>query len=183
MIQFVGTFALSKSTAFMRDPWKYLIRVCCLFSRPSSSKSGSALRKGKCLATVDKVFSFRQTVMAGAIKTFSKSLTQNPNPLITVFGTEVPNFLTLWMMKTKKNYVIKYVCSMQLPVQEDNLNIIFLSVLMQEVLEEVRDRLVSDVSTHNNMSEERELLSSVITQGYWGFSYSNTVYYLGCKHA
>ena len=67
--------------------------------------------KRKVLATVDKVFSFRQTVMAGAIKTFSKSLTQNPNPLITVFGTEVPNFLTLWMMKTNKNYVLKYVCS------------------------------------------------------------------------
>ena len=45
--------------------------------------------------------------MAGAIKTFSKSLIQTQNPLITVFGTKVPNFLTLWMMKTKKNYVIK----------------------------------------------------------------------------
>ena len=67
--------------------------------------------KRKVLATVDKVFSFRQTVMAGAIKTFSKSLIQTQNPLITVFGTEVPNFLTLWMMETKKNYVIKYVCS------------------------------------------------------------------------
>ena len=40
----VLTLALSRSTAFMSDPWKYLILVCCLFSRPSSSRSGSALR-------------------------------------------------------------------------------------------------------------------------------------------
>ena len=37
------TFALSRSSAFMRDPWKYLTRVCCLFRRPSNSRSGSAL--------------------------------------------------------------------------------------------------------------------------------------------
>ena len=30
--------------AFIRDPWKYLTRVCCLFSKPSNSKSGSALQ-------------------------------------------------------------------------------------------------------------------------------------------
>ncbi len=39
------TFALSRSIAFMRDPWKYLTLVCCLFNRPSNSKSGSALHE------------------------------------------------------------------------------------------------------------------------------------------
>ena len=39
-----ATFARSRSMAFMRDPWKYLTRVCCLFSRPSNSRSGSALQ-------------------------------------------------------------------------------------------------------------------------------------------
>ena len=37
------TFALSRSMAFMSEPWKYLTRVCCRFSRPSNSRSGSAL--------------------------------------------------------------------------------------------------------------------------------------------
>ena len=39
------TFALSRSMAFMREPWKYLTLVCCLFSSPSNSKSGSALKQ------------------------------------------------------------------------------------------------------------------------------------------
>ena len=39
----VLTLALSRSTAFMSEPWKYLTRVCCRFSRPSNSRSGSAL--------------------------------------------------------------------------------------------------------------------------------------------
>ena len=43
----VYTFALSRSTAFISDPWKYFILVCCLFSSPSSSKSGSALGQEK----------------------------------------------------------------------------------------------------------------------------------------
>ena len=29
--------------AFISEPWKYLTRVCCRFSRPSNSRSGSAL--------------------------------------------------------------------------------------------------------------------------------------------
>ena len=39
-----ATFARSRSMAFMREPWKYLTLVCCLFSRPSNSRSGSALQ-------------------------------------------------------------------------------------------------------------------------------------------
>ena len=38
------TLARSRSMAFMRLPWKYLTRVCCLFNKPSNSKSGSALQ-------------------------------------------------------------------------------------------------------------------------------------------
>ena len=43
-----------------------------------------------------------------------------------------------------------------LPVKEDNLNIIFFSVLVKEVLEEVRHWLIRDMATHHNMSEEGE---------------------------
>ena len=41
------TFDLSKSIAFISEPWKYLTRVCCRFSKPSNSKSGSALKVRK----------------------------------------------------------------------------------------------------------------------------------------
>ena len=37
------TFVLSRSTVFMREPWKYLTCVCCLFNKPWNSKSGSDL--------------------------------------------------------------------------------------------------------------------------------------------
>ena len=38
------TFDLSKSLALISEPWKYLTRVCCRFSKPSNSRSGSALK-------------------------------------------------------------------------------------------------------------------------------------------
>lgn len=37
-------------------------------------------------------------------------------------------------------------------MQEDNFHVDILAILMQEILEEVRDRLVSDVPAHDNMS-------------------------------
>ena len=42
-----ATLALSRSIAFMRLPWKYLTLVCCLFNKPSNSRSGSALESYK----------------------------------------------------------------------------------------------------------------------------------------
>ena len=33
--------------AFISEPWKYLTWVCCRFSKPSNSKSGSALKVQK----------------------------------------------------------------------------------------------------------------------------------------
>ena len=83
LYQFQCTFALSRSTAFISDPWKYFILVCCLFSSPSSSKSGSAL------------------------------------------GQEKSDVIPLM-----QNVAV-------LPVQEDHLHIHILSVLVEEVLEEV----------------------------------------------
>lgn len=41
---------------------------------------------------------------------------------------------------------------MAIPMQEDNLHVNVLAVLVQEVLEEVRDWFVGDVATHDNMS-------------------------------
>ena len=38
------TLDRSKSIAFIREPWKYLTRVCWRLSRPSNSRSGSALK-------------------------------------------------------------------------------------------------------------------------------------------
>ena len=45
-VQLLGFFtcALSKSMALISEPWKYLIRVCWRFSKPSNSRSGSALK-------------------------------------------------------------------------------------------------------------------------------------------
>ena len=37
------TLARSKSIAFINEPWKYFTLVCCLFKRPSNSRSGSDL--------------------------------------------------------------------------------------------------------------------------------------------
>lgn len=37
-------------------------------------------------------------------------------------------------------------------MQEDNFHVDVLAVLVQEVLEEVRDWFVGDVATHDNMS-------------------------------
>ena len=42
------------------------------------------------------------------------------------------------------------------PVKEDNLNIVFLPVLVKKVLEEVGDGLIGDVATDHDMSEEGE---------------------------
>lgn len=39
-----------------------------------------------------------------------------------------------------------------IPMQEDNFHVDVLAVLVQEVLEEVRDWFVGDVATHDNMS-------------------------------
>ena len=41
---FLFTFALSKSMALISEPWKYFTRVCWRLSKPSNSKSGSALK-------------------------------------------------------------------------------------------------------------------------------------------
>ena len=43
-MRMVDTLALSKSMAFMREPWKYLTLVCWRLSSPSNSRSGSALQ-------------------------------------------------------------------------------------------------------------------------------------------
>ena len=48
------TLARSRSIAFMRLPWKYLTLVCCLFSKPSNSKSGSALEQKANFASLKK---------------------------------------------------------------------------------------------------------------------------------
>lgn len=37
-------------------------------------------------------------------------------------------------------------------MQEDNFHVDVLAILVQEILEEVRDRLVGDVAAHDNMS-------------------------------
>lgn len=37
-------------------------------------------------------------------------------------------------------------------MQEDDLDVDILTILVQEILEEVRDRLVGDVAAHNNVS-------------------------------
>lgn len=41
---------------------------------------------------------------------------------------------------------------MVIPMQEDNFHINVFAVLVQEVLEKVRDWFVGDVATHDNMS-------------------------------
>ena len=38
------TLALSRSMALMSEPWKYFTRVCWRLSKPSNSRSGSALK-------------------------------------------------------------------------------------------------------------------------------------------
>ena len=43
-LNFYHTLARSRSTAFIKDPWKYFILVCWRFKSPSSSRSGSALK-------------------------------------------------------------------------------------------------------------------------------------------
>ena len=48
-----------------------------------------------------------------------------------------------------------------LPVQEDHLHIHILSVLVEEVLKEVWNRLVGDVAAHNNMSGWDETVSYI----------------------
>ena len=48
------TLARSRSIAFMRLPWKYLTLVCCLYSKPSNSKSGSALEQKANFASLKK---------------------------------------------------------------------------------------------------------------------------------
>ena len=49
-------------------------------------------------------------------------------------------------------YKYKIIGSVIIPMQEDNLHVDVLAVLVQEVLEEVRDWFVGDVATHDNMS-------------------------------
>ena len=39
------TLDRSRSIAFIREPWKYLTRVCWRLSKPSNSRSGSALKQ------------------------------------------------------------------------------------------------------------------------------------------
>jgi hypothetical protein len=39
-----------------------------------------------------------------------------------------------------------------IPVQKDNLYVDILAILVQEILEEMRDRFVGDVAAHDNMS-------------------------------
>ena len=46
-------------------------------------------------------------------------------------------------------------------MQEDHLHIHILSVLVEEVLKEVWDRLVGDVAAHNNMSGWDETVSYI----------------------
>ena len=56
---------------------------------------------------------------------------------------------------------------LNIPVKEDNLYVQIIPVLVKEVFEEVRHRLICDVATHNNVPET--------LNGSTGFVYLNLI--------